>query len=293
MPRHLIAAAGNNTPTAGEQLYQQLYGKEIGMMRKMAGVDDDVKYGIPPGFQRPGTGPGPGPSTVPNGGVMPQHHPNLPPNMMPDAIMYNKFQQQQQQTAATQPHPPYFHNGEPSPSSSTHLHKMEGLLKPCFDDHNQHPHHPHQLQQQHQYSNSYGSYQSHHHHPFGPNSNMMESPFVNNFNGNNNNKSNAVGNGGGGSNGGTDLLNSPGPGTGQIQIKQENDTILYGRGSNNSSNPINGNSNNNNNNNVSSKAEPNEFNLNYSNSTIKGENHTDDDSGIDKLTRLNDNDTDQ
>lgn len=295
LPRHLITAAGASTPLAGEQLYQQLYGKEIGMMRKMVGSspDDDVKYGVPPGFQRP-NGPGPSNGGNPTAAGMP----HLPPNMMPEAIMYNKFQQQQQAASAGQPHASYFHNGDPS--GATHLHKMEGLLKPCFEDHGQH----HQ-QQQHPYGNygaNFHQQQHHHHQPqhFGPNTNIMESPFVNTFNGNQK----------------VDPLHNPNNGGTGVQIKQETDTsfggvanggnnksatnnnndvlTLYGRGvggvgSNSSSNPISGS-----NNSVSSKAEPNEFNLNYSNSTIKGENHTDDDSGIDKLTRLNhDNDTDQ
>lgn len=250
------------------------------MMRKMVGADDEVKYAVPPGFPRPGGVGGVG-GGVGGGGAL-AHHPNLPPNMIPDAIMYNKFQQQQQQSQQQQ-HPSYFHNGEPS---SSHLHKMEGLLKPCFDDpshHHPHPHH-HPQHQQPPYGNYAGNFNNHSHappsHHFAANTNLMESPFVNSFNG------------GGGSKGG-ELLNGPG-----VQIKQENDTfgangksnnevLMYGRGSNSSSNPISGSSN------VSSKAEPNEFNLNYSNSAGKGDGHGDEDSGIDKLTRLNENDSNQ
>ncbi|XP_063702926.1 GATA zinc finger domain-containing protein 16-like [Culicoides brevitarsis] len=220
--RHLAAAvnaasaAGTSMPgsniTGAEQLYSNLYGKEIGMMRKMVnagGSMDDTASS----FARTA---GPQNTTMISHPQTPHNHHahnNLPPNMIPENMIYNpKFaQQQQQQPQHGHPsHPQGGFNFHPPGMSDSHLHKMEGLLKPCYDtgnnghfagfnnssnnsNNNHFPpssnhHHHHLASQQQHYPNSNNNGNS--------SNNLVESPhFVNNnfssntSNNNNNNNS--------------------------------------------------------------------------------------------------------
>lgn len=233
------------------------------MMRKIAGTgstaEDEMKYAAAAaaGFQR---GLGGHPHGTP---------PNIPPNMIPENMIYNpKFvaaaMGSQQQQAGFNFSAPNVPNG----GDTSHLHKMEGLLKPCFDDYHA--------------GSAYGNFNPHHHHQYPGTQHMLEhaGSFVNNFKSDNNGgnilikqESNAGDNnnyGGGGNN-------------------KTNDVLMYGRSSNgnnpNSSSSSSGS-------NLSSK-EPNEFNLNYSGSAkvdAAPNDHGADDS-IDKLSGLNDNDS--
>lgn len=299
--RHLAAAAvaaaaGNSTNVTGEQLYSNLYSKELGMMRKMVGVDEEKQYpAIPPGFQR---------QIMPNHhSHLPQQHTNIPPNMIQENMIYNpKFH-------SLTGHPTHNFGFPPINSNdSSHLHKMEGLLKPCYDptettthfpNYNNHfpsmtnnnnntgnnPHVPHQAQQQH-YPNSNN------------NTSLVESPhFVNNnfpSNGNNNPKNN-VNNSNNNQQQQQEIMHNNN--NGGILVKQENIGINHDDFNNGPSSDnlfLNGNK-------KCIKNEPNDYNnLNFNSSGPKtklnnNENitdlHTDD--SIDKLSGLHDNDSNQ
>lgn len=269
-PRHLLTGA------PGEQLYSSLYGKEIGMMRKMVGPtgEDELKYAAAAaaGFQR---------------GLGSAGHNNIPPtNMIPENMIYNpKFTgaaaASQHSSVGGPPNAQGFsfsapalpNGGGESSTAASHLHKMESLLKPCYDD---------------QYGGSgYANFHAaaaaaaaaahhqHSHHHFS--GQMMDSSFVNNF------------------------KNSPDG----VHIKQENehnfnnnnktnDVLMFGRSSN-GNNPSSSSSANN----LSSKEpNPNEFNLNYSGSNNNGKAATPGmdselgaDDSIDKLSGLQDTDS--
>lgn len=231
-PRHML---GPGTP--GEQLYSSLYSKEIGMMRKMAGAggpEEELKFAAA-GFPRPGG--------------------HIPPNMIPENMIYNpKFGQPSGGGGGAQSfnfQQPALPNGEPS---NSHLHKMEGLLKPCYDD------------------GGYNFHHTGHHYP----GHLMDPNFVNNFKPDGVMIKQEAGEPSGASFGG---------------VKQQtNDVLLYGRssnGNNPNSSCSSGGSN------LSSK-EPNEFNLNFSGSNSAGGKPDLDagdlgaDEHLDKLSGLND-----
>lgn len=277
------------------------------MMRKMVTGGGSIDDTVPPTFARTSLPPGPG--TLIN---HPQHnhqhahnslqqHNNLPPNMIPENMIYNpKFAHHGHSPA---PGGFNFQSGS-SMTDTSHLHKMEGLLKPCYDTGNNqqmsnnghftgfnnsnnnnnnnhfpptsnHHHHHHLAQQQH-YPNSNNNNNS------SNNTNLVESPhFVNNFSSNNhnNNNKNILNNNNPTSNNGNNGL----PDVNNVLVKQESGnngddfhTFSTSTGLKNVKN------------------EPNDFNnLGYTvqNGKTKEElNDLHNDDSVDKLSSLNDND---
>lgn len=314
--RHLAAAVAANaanpvpgTNVAGEQLYSNLYGKEIGMMRKMVsgGSLDDA---VPPPFTRTSL-PQPGQSMInhqqQHAHNSLQQHNNLPPNMIPENMIYNpKFAQQHHHghSPASSGSGFNFHaSGSSGLSDNGHLHKMEGLLKPCYDtgnnghftgfnsssssssntnnnhfpptsNHQQHHHH-HLAQQQH-YPNSNNNGNS------SNNTNLVESPhFVNTFSSNNNNNNNNKNNLN--NNNSTNSNNNGLPDVNNVLVKQESSDDFHSF-SNTATSLKN------------VKNEPSDFNLGYGGVNVPNgktkEELTDlhNDDSIDKLSSLNDND---